>query len=457
MESHDLTTGAVGPLLRRIAMPAAVGMFCNTLFNLTDTYFAAKLSTSAVAGLSIAFPVFFLIISVGAGLGAGTTALIANALGAKRLDEARLLAAQALVFCGAASALLAAAGFLAAAPVFRLLGAEGDYLAAALTYMRVVFAGSLFFVGSYAVNAGLVAAGETVTFRNVLAAGALLNVALDPWFMFGGLGLAPMGLAGAAVSTVLIQALGWAYMVHRAVRAGLLGAFTWRLLRPRAATLAAIFAQGAPAAVNHLTIGIGIFVITYYVSRFGDAAVAAYGVATRIEQVALLPTLGLTSATLAVAGQANGAGLAARMRAVWHAALRDGCVVMAAGGALIFVFADPATRLFTQDPAVVPVAVQYLRIAAFIAWAYVFLFVTTSMLQAVKRPLYAIGIGVYRQIAAPVLLYPLLSGWLGLAGLWLGVGAVTWSAGLFTLWWGHRALHGRGSAGPRDPGATVVR
>ena len=85
----DLTQGPVRPLLRSIALPAAIGMFCNTLFNLTDTFFAGRLSTEALAGLSISFPVFFLILSAGAGLGTGTTALMANALGAKQHGEAR--------------------------------------------------------------------------------------------------------------------------------------------------------------------------------------------------------------------------------------------------------------------------------------------------------------------------------------------------------------------------------
>ena len=90
MLPSDLTTGPVRPLLRSIALPAGVGMFCNTLFNLTDTFFAGRISTEAVAGLSISFPVFFLILATGAGLGTGTTALMANALGARQREEARL-------------------------------------------------------------------------------------------------------------------------------------------------------------------------------------------------------------------------------------------------------------------------------------------------------------------------------------------------------------------------------
>ena len=440
MLSSDLTTGPVRPLLRSIALPAAIGMFCNTLFNLTDTFFAGRLSTDALAGLSISFPVFFLILSAGAGLGTGTTALMANALGAGQRAEARLLAAQSISFSLLASILITALGLWGAEPLFRLLGAQGAYLETALTYIRVIFYGSVFFLGSYSVNAGLVATGETLTFRNVLAVGALLNVALDPWFIYGGLGLPALGLAGVAWSTILIQGLTLVYMLYRSVRAGVLGRDSWANLAPQPRVYLALFRQGAPAALNHLTIAAGIFVITYYVSRFGDSAVAAYGIATRLEQVALLPVLGLTSATLAMAGQSNGAGLLNRVREVWHVALREGCLIMSVGGLLILLFADPAMRLFTDDAAVLAAGVPYLRIAALISIAYVFLFITTSLLQAVRQPLYALWIGLYRQLAAPLLLYPLLSHHFGLTGLWYGVGLVTWSAGLFTLWWAHHAL-----------------
>ncbi len=440
MQTYDLTTGPVRPLLRQLAMPAAIGIFCNTLYNLTDTFFAGKLSTAALAGLSASFPVFFSIIAIGAGLSAGTTALIAYALGRGDLPRARLLAAQSLSFGIIAGLLLMVLGLVFMRPLFVLLGASGEYLESAIQYVRIIFIGTIFFVGSYAVNAGLVARGDTHTLRNMLAVGALLNAGLDPWFMFGGFGVPAMGLAGVALSTIMIQAGGVCYMILRARRAGLFTVETWGLLRPRAEPFRRIFGQGAPAALNHVTIGVGIFTITYFASRFGDAAVAAYGVATRIEQVVLLPVLGLTSATLAIAGQSLGAGRVDRVRDVWRAGLREGLVVMLIGGALMFAFARPAVGLFASDPQVVGIAVGYLHVTVFVLYAYVFLFITTSLLQAIQQPMYALWIGLYRQIAAPLALYPLLTAHFGPMGLWIGIGLVTWSAALFTLGWGRRAL-----------------
>lgn len=437
---RDLTDGPVRPALRRLAAPAAIGMFCNTLFNITDTFFAGRLSTGAVAGLAISFPVFFAIISAGAGLGAGTTALIAEALGKRNREEARLLAAQALSFAAAVSAGLTLAGWFASRPLFEVLGARGDYLENAVLYIRVIFASTLFFIGSYAVNAALVAGGDTRTLRNVLGAGAAVNVVLDPWFMYGGFGVPPMGLAGIALATAVIQIAGFFYMLARAVKAGFLGKDFPRLFLPRAGPWRRIFLQGAPASMNHLTIGIGIFIITYFASRFGDAAVAAYGIATRVEQVVLLPVLGLTSGTLAIAGQNFGARHWDRIREVWRVALSDGILAMVAGGALVFAAAPYAMRWFTADPRVAELGEAYLRISAFALAAYAILFVTVSLLQALQRPSYAVWIGFYRQMLAPALLYPLLSTVYGTDGLWVGIAVVTWSAAAITLVWANRSL-----------------
>lgn len=440
MSAQDLTVGPIRPHVRRMAIPAAAGMFFNTLYNLTDTFFAGRLSTDALAGLAISFPLFFAIIATGAGLGAGTTALIANALGRGDRDEAKVLAAQSLSLGFLLSLALTAIGFFAAPPLFAALGATGDYLDSAVRYIRWIFAGSAFFVGSYAVNAGLVAGGDTRTLRNVLAAGAIANVGLDPWFMYGGLGVPAMGLNGIALATVVIQAAGFAYMWRVAARAGLLARQPLRGFVPSRRYFGVIAAQGAPAALNHLTIGIGIFVITSVAARFGGDVVAAYGVATRIEQVVLLPALGLTSATLAIAGQNFGARRIQRVAETWRVALWDGCGAMVAGGIFVWLFAPKLMSLFAGDEQVAVLGADYLRISVFVLWAYVFLFVTVSLLQAVRRPMYALWIGIYRQLAAPLAVYPALADALGPIGLWLGIAGVTWSAALYTLWHAHRTL-----------------
>ncbi len=140
----DLTTGSVPALVRRLALPAALGFFFNTMFNVVDTYFAGRLSTEALAALALSFPVFFLVFAVGSGFATGTTALVGHALGAGDRPRAALVGAQGLVLALAVGILVAAMGYVALPPLYRALGAQGDYLALCLAYMRVILPGSVY-------------------------------------------------------------------------------------------------------------------------------------------------------------------------------------------------------------------------------------------------------------------------------------------------------------------------
>ena len=202
----NLTTDPIPRLVRELAVPASVGFVFNTLFNVVDTWWAGHISTQAQAALSLSFPVFFILIATGSGLAQGATALISNALGAGNLPSARHYAAQSTVLAAGAGLLLTGLGIGIAPSMFRLLGAEEAYLDLSLAYMNTILSGAIFFLLQSVLNGGLQAQGDTRTFRNALIVGCLLNVALDPWFLYGGAGLPAMGIAGIALSTVLITA-----------------------------------------------------------------------------------------------------------------------------------------------------------------------------------------------------------------------------------------------------------
>ena len=137
-----MTTKPIGPLMRRLAVPVGIGFFFNTMFNVVDTWYASRLSTQAVAAVSLSFPLFFLIIAVGSGISTGATALIGHALGAGRREEAERYAAQTISFALLHGILLTIFGWVATPFIFRLMGAEGEYLALAVAYMGAMFCGS---------------------------------------------------------------------------------------------------------------------------------------------------------------------------------------------------------------------------------------------------------------------------------------------------------------------------
>ncbi|SKA65445.1 MATE family efflux transporter [Desulfobaculum bizertense] len=442
-DSLLLTQQPIPQLIRKIATPASVGFFFQTMFNITDTYFAGLISTNAVAALSLSFPVFFIVISLSSGLQTGATALIATAIGSRDMKDARELARQAVIFGGLVAFLVSVIGYFASPFFFGLLGASGEYLEDCLLYMQPIFIGAVFFVLNGIFNAALNATGDTKTFRNVLIVGSLANVGLDPWFIYGGFGIPAMGITGIALSTVLTQAVQMIYLAYRAKQTGLLQDFlTPRGYTPHPATLTRIFKQGFPASMNMVTVGLGIFIITYFISIFGKEAVAGYGVATRVEQIILMPTIGLNVAVLSLTAQNHGAGLDERIRETLHKVLVYGAWLMVGGVIIIYTLAEQLIALFTPDPAVVAAGSQYLHVAALTLYSYVVLYSHTSCMQGLKCPMFAVWIGLFRQIIAPALVFWTCTSVLGLGlnSIWWGIFAVTWVAALYAFWYCRKIL-----------------
>lgn len=438
----DFTTAPLPKLIRSIALPSSIGLVFNTLFNVVDTYYGGLVSTTALAALSLSFPVFFIILSVGMGMGTGTTALISSSLGAGDIRKAGMYAAQSITLSFFNAFLLTIVGVIMAPHLLELLGAKDEYLAIAASYMNIILSGTLFFLLNSALNAMLTSRGDTKTYRNFLVGGFFLNVLMDPWFMYGGLGVPAMGVGGIGFSTVIIQFLGSIYLVNRIRKRKIMSGIEWQDFVPQKSYFIDLFKQGFPASLNMLTVAIGIFVITYFAGKFGKEAVAAYGIATRIEQLALLPTIGLNISALTIAAQNFGAGLPRRVFDSWKLNIIYGLLIILAGIISVKIFMEPLIKIFTADPNVVLIGKEYLSIATLFFFAYIFLNISVSTLQGIKKPLYAIFVGTYRQLLVPLPLFLLLALYLdwGTKGIWWGIFFANWSAAIFTFLYTRRKL-----------------
>jgi putative MATE family efflux protein len=439
---NGLTSKPIPKLIKQIAIPASIGFFFHTMYNVVDTFYAGLISTEAIAALSLSFPIFFIIIALGSGLSTGTTALISNALGQNNKEKAKKYASQAVTFSVIVGILLTIVGFIISPTLFRILGAEEQYLQLSLDYMNVILLISLVFVTIQVLNSTLTSQGDTKTIRNFFVTGFFLNLILDPWFMFGGFGLPAMGLSGVAWATAVIEIAGIIYIGYKAFKSGLIDISKLKNFIPQLKPFKHIAIQGFPASLNMMTVAIGIFIITYFISGFGKAAVAAYGIATRVEQLALMPTIGLNIATLTLCGQNNGAQKFKRVKETLYTCIKYGTQIMIIGTIIIFLFSTQFMNLFTNDVEVITIGSTYLKIAAFIFVAYVVLFTSISGLQGMKKPMYALYIGLARQIVAPFLIFYVATQVLGLGiiAIWWGIFGITWIAAVITLWYANFTL-----------------
>ena len=422
----DLTKGDITSIIKTIAIPASIGFFFNTMYNVVDTFYAGRISTEALAALSLSFPIFFIIIAMGSGLSQGGTALISNSLGESKVLVARKYSRQVISFGVIISVVLTMIGFIISPFLFRFLGASEQYLQISLDYMNIILIGTIFFISQSILNSSLLAQGDSKTFRNVLVAGFFLNLIFNPMLMYGFGPIPALGIKGIALATIIIQFFGTLYMGYRVSQTKLWNKFKPKNLIPVGKYFRDIAYQGFPASLNMMTVALGIFIITFFISRFGNDGVAAYGIATRIEQIFLVPAIGLNMALLSITGQNNGAKKLDRVQAALKKTLKYGAIIELIGGIVIFSFAERLMGIFTDDASVIAIGSYYLRIAAFILFAYVVLFQFVAMMQGLKNPMFGLYVGIVRQIILPLTLFPLFSEVLGfgLKGIWYGIATI---------------------------------
>ncbi len=448
----NLVKGDINHHIRRIAIPASIGFFFNTMYNVVDTFYAGQISTDALSALSISFPLFFMLIAIGTGISQGSNALISNALGEDNLKKAKGYIHQGLSYALIAGFSIMILGLLISPAAFSFLGAEGEYLELALLYMNTILLGAPFFLILQTGNSALLAQGDTKTFRNMLIGGFFLNIILNPIFLFGWGPIPEMGLMGIALSTVVIQLIGCFYVYSKVRRTKVWTRLSLGSLKPRSEVYKEITGQGLPASLNMMSIAMGIFIITYFVSLFGNEAVAAFGIATRVEQIAILPSIGLNIAIVSFTGQNNGARRFDRIRLARRVSLKYGLYVSLVGGIIVYAFAPYFMWFFAENQEVVDIGVDFLRIISLSVFAYAIFSQTSSMLKGLKKPFRALWITLTRQIFLPIVILSTLVFVfdIGLTGIWWALFANYWFIAAVCLGLGEKYIRdAEASAGKR--------
>ncbi len=436
----DLTQGEIRSHIKTVAVPASVGFFFHTMYNVTDTYFAGMISTEALGALTLSFSVFFMIIAIAEGMSEAVTALVGNALGEKNTPQAVHIAYNALLFALILSIVLSFIGVLSVPYLMKFLGAKGSYLVTSLSYINIIIYGICFFVFTFFFNALLNALGDTKSFRNILIVTAFLNMVLDYWFVVGGWGIDAMGVRGIAMATVMTEAIAMLYLGYKLTRTPLYRNHeTFRIDKQ----LYKLFLmQGMPPSINMILVATGIFIITYFASPYGHEVVAAFGIGMRIEQIILMPMIGLNVAVLAIVSQNNGAKLYARIDETLRQSIFYGAIISAVGMMALLVGAEQLMGWFSNDPKVIYEGARYLRVEAFVLFPFAVIFIYLPMLQGIEQPQFIAYLSIMRQIIVPLAVLWFLSMLeVGVLWIWIAIALIVILSALVTWIYAKRKLH----------------
>lgn len=416
---QSLTEGAIANRLFKLTLPMIWGIFAIVAFNLADTYYVGQLGTDRLAAMSFTFPVVMTLGSLAMGLGVGASSIIARAIGEGNRSRVRRFTTNSLTLGVVTVAILSSIGLLTIDPLFTALGASSDVLPFVKQYMEVWYFGMVFLVVPMVGNSAIRAAGDTLTPSLIMTTSAGFNILLDPLLIFGLWGFPELGLAGAAWATVISRAVTLvASLVILKFKEKMLSSH-FPDLEETLMCWRDILYVGLPAAGSNMITPISIGIITSMLAVYGSLAVAAFGVASRIESLAMIALMALASSIAPFIGQNWGAQKFERairaLRQSYLFCLGWGilmAILLAAGASLI-------VPLFNSNTEVIAIALNYLAIVPISYGGAGIIQVANSAFNALGKPIPAVIMTVLRMFVLYIPLAYLGSNWLGTSGIFI--------------------------------------
>jgi putative MATE family efflux protein len=416
----DLLQDPVPSTLKRMTIPMIYGMVLLMTFNLIDTFFVSLLGTQPLAAISFTFPVTFTVISLTIGLGIGASAVIAKYLGTQDHESAKDAATAALYLAAIIVAIISFIGYLVTDKLFMLLGAQESLLPLIHQYMDIWYIGSICLIGPMIGNAILRASGDTKTPSIIMGSAGLINAVLDPIFIFG-LGPIPaMGIQGAAIATLISWVFGLLFVLYILTKKLNLIHTTLISSKVLFAACRNILKIGLPAAGANMLTPIAAAIMTAIVATYGESAVAAFGVGSRIESIACLVLLALSMTLPPFISQNLGAGQLYRVEQAYKTSINFVLVWQVAIYILLVMSASWIANMFTKEEEVADLIKLFIWILPLGYGFQGVIILTNSSFNALHKPMVALVLSFIRLFVCYIPLAYLGSYLYGLTGLFIG-------------------------------------
>jgi putative MATE family efflux protein len=381
----DLTQGPIFKHILRMAIPMMIGMTAHMVVNIVDGIYAGRLGTQeSLAVLNFGFPFFYLFFAVLNGIGSGLTANLARTIGAQKLTEAKNTLSQTIWFC-----LLTFAAFLVIYPIIlpaylRYQGASPEASLLTKQYLNMLFLGLPFTIVATMLGSSLRAEGNTRTLMNAMMIGTLANILLAPFviyheFTFLGIQWHGLGLSvtGAGIATSGSGILSCLLIALYYLRGKTLLSFQFIPNMKDWIGFKDSLRVGFPSILSQTLIGLHLAIMTHLAKPFGEAAVAAIGIASRLDILSVFPALSIMVAIVSLVGQNYGAGAFDRVRESIRVGLLTALVFLATIGVFVFLFQTKLIGFFKPDMATIPSAQHYLTLLS-VGYGFVGLSIVSS-------------------------------------------------------------------------------
>lgn len=394
----SMITGDPKRAIRVLSVPMIISMLLIMAYNLADSIWVAGLGPEALAALGFTSPIFMIVIGLGNGLGAGATSLIARCIGAGNKKKADNAAIHSIILALSISAVLTIVVFIFLSNILLAMGA-GNTVGLALQYGEIIFGGLIFFIFSSVASGILRAEGDVNRPMYAMAATAILNIILDPVFIY----TFNWGIAGAAWATILSSSISCALMIYWMLFKDTYISYSWNEFKADWNVARDILMVGLPASAESFVMSLlGMVLNLILVITGGAAAVAVYTAGWRVVMMVMILPIGIGTAAITVAGAAFGARNYKNLKTTLRYASKLGFGIAIIVGLLLYIFSGFIASIFTYSPQTAYLAPQ---IAAFIQVMFLFyipipLGITASAIfQGVGKGLTSLVLTVLRELA----------------------------------------------------------
>ncbi|MBR6736531.1 MAG: MATE family efflux transporter [Oscillospiraceae bacterium] len=413
---YEMTEAPIAGVIAKLSVPTIISMLVTSIYNMADTYFVSQIGTSASAAVGVIMPLMAIIQAIGFTLGMGSGNMIARLLGVHDRDAASVYAAVGFFTSIGVGLSLMLAAFILGDNLAILLGSTDTILPYARDYMDIIVIGAPFMAASFTLNCQLRFQGRAYISMLGIGFGGVLNMFLDPLFIFG-LG---MGISGAALATIISQVISFSILLFFCTKKDALVRVRASNFKPSADIYACIMKMGVPSLFRQGTGSIAAIAFNHFAAPYGDAAIAAIGIVNRINMFLFSALIGFGQGYQPVCGYCYGAKKFNRIREGFFFCVKVATVFFTTLGVIVFFNAPDIVALFRREDAeVIAIGTRMLRFECFVLPFVGFYFMNNMLTQTLGRSLRATILACARQGIFFLPALPILSSALGLLGVQL--------------------------------------